>query len=68
MYSQFALPVVVQLEIPLLASTVPVPTIDTFNGYEVFPLNVAVTDLAAVIETVQVALLPLQAPDHPVNV
>lgn len=57
-----------QPEIPLLAPTEPVPTMLTVNGYEVVPVNDAVTDFAAVIVTVHVALLPLQAPPHPVKV
>jgi hypothetical protein len=67
-YEQLALPVVVHAEIPLLAPTEPVPTTDTVNGYDVSPVNVAVTERATVIDTTQVELLPLQASLQPVRV
>lgn len=55
-------------EIPLLPATVPVPTTVTVSGKWLTPVNVAVTSLASVIDTVHVSELPLHAPVQPVNV
>jgi hypothetical protein len=50
--------------------TTPLPATVTVSGTVglVPPENVAVTVFALVIETVQVGVVPLQAPPHPVNV
>lgn len=66
----FALQVVPQLMPEGLLVTVPVPApaLSTVSGMgEAVRLKVAVTDFADLRETVQVAALPLQAPDHPAN-
>jgi hypothetical protein len=66
--SRFALQVVPQSMPPTLLVTVPppVPAFVTVRAYCLFA-NVAVTDFADVIDTVQVPV-PVHAPDHPLNV
>ena len=61
--------VVPQLIPPESDVTVPLPFPDLLTvNVNVFSVNVAVTDFAAVIDTVQVPVVFVQAPDHPAKV
>jgi hypothetical protein len=51
----------------LVTVPAPVPALFTVSWTGVVEVKVAVTDAAALSEMVQVALVPLQPPDHPAN-
>jgi hypothetical protein len=57
-----------QLSAPVSAVTVPEPDFVTSSGYDVTPVNCAVTKRDWSMVTVQVSELPLQPPpDQPTN-
>jgi len=53
---------------PSYEVTMPLPILDTSNAYDVAPVKLATTVVAAFTATMQLAEVPEQAPPHPVNV